>query len=115
MTALLFVYGSLKRGARHHAQLGEAVFLRGVRTAAAFRLLELNGYAVLAEGGSRAIRGELFRVPRTAFDALDSFENTAYERREIELAGGARAYAYIAAPSALAAASPLHTDEWSEV
>jgi len=91
----LFVYGSLKRGQANHHELGSAEYVAKARTAACFSLRVVAGYPALAPG-SCAIEGELYVVAVSALAALDEFEGSSYVRREIELASGARALAYLA-------------------
>ncbi|MEP7052528.1 MAG: gamma-glutamylcyclotransferase family protein [Pseudomonadota bacterium] len=94
-TFLLFAYGSLKRGQRHHHELAAGRFLVEARTAPRFALRLLEGYPLLVPGKS-AVQGELFELPLTSLGSLDEFEGEAYERREIELEGGRSAIAYLA-------------------
>jgi gamma-glutamylcyclotransferase (GGCT)/AIG2-like uncharacterized protein YtfP len=90
----LFVYGSLKRDGRHHAELRGAPFLGEARTA--------PGYAVetLGEPGSGgeyvamvprphalgSVAGEVFLVDAELLVLLDEFEGPDYRRALIELA-----------------------------
>jgi len=90
----LFVYGSLKRGRANHHELQAAEFVGAARTAPRFALRVIHGYPALVPG-SRAIAGELYRIPAGALPALDDFEGAAYSRAEIELEGGERALAYL--------------------
>jgi gamma-glutamylcyclotransferase (GGCT)/AIG2-like uncharacterized protein YtfP len=100
---LLFAYGSLKRGLSNHHELGQACFVAEVSTAPYFALRLLSGYPLLVPG-TQAIRGELFELPTAQLAALDAFEGAAYHRREIELADGSRAVAYLASDPAAGAA-----------
>jgi gamma-glutamylcyclotransferase (GGCT)/AIG2-like uncharacterized protein YtfP len=84
----LFVYGSLKRGGRHHHELEGATFLGPAETAPGYRLEPLGEYLALveaeaAEPGSGCVPGELFEVPLTKLPDLDAFEGDAYERGEV--------------------------------
>jgi gamma-glutamylaminecyclotransferase len=105
----LFVYGSLKRGQANHGALKGARFLGVARTAEAFGLREIDGYPALVPGG-QAIVGELYELSIQQSSELDEFEGEQYERREIALANGGAAIAYLArAPEA---GSPLAGSEW---
>jgi gamma-glutamylcyclotransferase (GGCT)/AIG2-like uncharacterized protein YtfP len=110
---LLFVYGSLKRGHRHHAVLAGAQFVRAERTTSRYRLLDLGAYPALA-AGSRSIAGELFGVDAELLGRLDRFEGSDYERCEVELWDGRRAYAYVAVDAITPGAPELDHDTWSE-
>jgi len=105
----LFVYGSLKRGRANHHELGAAEYVADVRTSPNFALRVIAGYPALVPG-SLSIRGELFRIAVSALPTLDEFEGANYVRREIELAGGERALAYLS--SSPAAGEPYLGDEW---
>jgi gamma-glutamylcyclotransferase (GGCT)/AIG2-like uncharacterized protein YtfP len=85
----LFVYGSLKRGGLHHAELKGAPFLGEAETAPGFGLETLGSYLALipAPGTDQRVRGELFDVPSDLLPHLDEFEGDAYERRELEIFG----------------------------
>jgi gamma-glutamylcyclotransferase (GGCT)/AIG2-like uncharacterized protein YtfP len=93
---LLFAYGSLKRGFRHHDLLVGARFRGEVETAAGYHLVLLGEYPALAEGGDGTVRGELYAVGNELSEALDAFEGTDYERRDVRLATGGMAHAYFA-------------------
>lgn len=81
----LFVYGSLKRGGRHHAELRGAAFLGEACTEPGYVLLPLGEYLVLARGGSAPVTGELFEISEALLPELDAFEGEGYEREEILL------------------------------
>src|SRR6476619_1131354 len=82
----LFVYGSLKRGGRHHDQLQGAVFLGEVETAAGYALEPVGEYlALVARAGARGVSGELFEISESRLPALDNFEGEAYFRGEVRL------------------------------
>jgi gamma-glutamylaminecyclotransferase len=92
----LFVYGSLKRGLRHHAELRGAVFLGEVRTAPRYRLVLYGAYPALTRGDS-AVAGELYRVDEAKLARLDDFEGCPdlYRRDRVELADGRHVVAYL--------------------
>ena len=93
-SCLLFVYGSLKRGLANHQELHLAEYVSTALTAPYFALRVSDGYPALVTG-SRAIVGELYRIPESSLSGLDEFEGDRYIRREIELANGLRALAYL--------------------
>jgi gamma-glutamylcyclotransferase (GGCT)/AIG2-like uncharacterized protein YtfP len=92
----LFVYGSLKRGGRHHDELAGARFLGLAETEPGYRLEALGDgeyLALVPVAGSRdaaasaisAVKGELFEVDESLFPALDAFEGDAYIRGQVRL------------------------------
>ena len=85
----LFVYGSLKRGGRHHAELRGARFLGEARTVPGYTVEQLGEYpALVATGGSEGtVRGELFEVDDALLALLDEFEGDQYERAPLSVAG----------------------------
>jgi gamma-glutamylcyclotransferase (GGCT)/AIG2-like uncharacterized protein YtfP len=84
---LLFVYGTLRRGADNHGQLGGARWLGTARTRAAYELVDMGGYPALLEGGCTAVLGELYDVGNRLCRELDAFEEvpSLYERKTVEL------------------------------
>ena len=88
--ALVFVYGTLKRGGENHRVLAGQRFVGEARTAPAYRLYQLEGYPgmVGAATGGRSIEGELWEVDLPALGRLDELEGTAaglYAREPIRL------------------------------
>lgn len=94
---ILLVYGSLRRGERHHAELGGAAFLGLSRTAPRYALGWLGEYSAL-RAGQEAVCGELYRVTGELLDHLDGFEGPAYRRGLVLLEDGREVLAYFAAP-----------------
>ncbi|RYZ10253.1 MAG: gamma-glutamylcyclotransferase [Myxococcales bacterium] len=108
-TVQLFVYGSLKRGGRHHEELRGSRFLAAVRTAPGYELTTLkvgppgepgepgepsaNEYHALvpAPGQAASVPGELFEVPVELLPLLDQFEGEDYVRKEVRLEPPAQA------------------------
>jgi gamma-glutamylaminecyclotransferase len=94
-TALLFVYGSLKRGQHNHRLLRGQTFVAEAATLPRYRLLDLGPYPglVQAAAGGRPIRGEVWRVDAATLARLDRFEGVPhlYDRRPVELADGPQA------------------------
>jgi gamma-glutamylcyclotransferase (GGCT)/AIG2-like uncharacterized protein YtfP len=86
----LFVYGSLKRGGRHHDELAGAVFLGPATTLPGYRLEPLGEYLALVAAPpelAAAVPGELYELDESKLSALDAFEGDAYERDNVRLAG----------------------------
>jgi len=77
----VFVYGSLRRGERHHDVLGDARFLGVHRSTASFTMLDLGAYPGVVEGGSTAITGEVYQIGAQRLRLLDRFEGCPREFR----------------------------------
>jgi gamma-glutamylaminecyclotransferase len=107
----LFVYGSLKRGFRHHDQLRDAEFLGPAETAPGHHLVLQGEYPALVRGGQGTVRGELYHACATLLATLDEFEGSAYERQSVELSAGGVAQAYFARGSTRELA-PLPSGDW---
>lgn len=95
----LFVYGSLKRGERHHGELAGARFLGPAETLPGYTLVSLGQYsALVAEPGAGSVAGELYELPEARFLALDELEGDEYARVALEVRFGAetvKALAYV--------------------
>ena len=94
----LFVYGSLKRGGRHHDEwLQGATFLGEAETLAGYQLEPLGEYLALiaAPGSTAVVSGELFEVAASKISVLDAFEGDAYMRATVPLRKFGLALAYL--------------------
>lgn len=100
VAAELFVYGSLKRGFRHHDELRGATFQGETETEVGYHLVLLGEYPALIEGGADTVRGERYAVNEALLARLDEFEGSGYERRTVKLATGSVAQAYFASSPA---------------
>lgn len=94
--ALIFVYGSLKRGGRWHHVLGESRFAGCVRTAESWNIVRVGPYPGLVPG-KRSVDGELFYVSAEVLTAVDLLEEhpVLYRRTVIRLADGRPCEAYL--------------------
>lgn len=95
----LFVYGTLKRGCKNHAQLDGQTYLGPARTVPGFQLYDLGDYPgmIVADGelnrptGTAAlagVSGELWLVTPDALARLDDFEGVdegLYRREPVGL------------------------------
>ena len=99
-TRRLFVYGSLKRGFRHHRVLGGAPFAGSVRTARGFHLVMQGEYPALVREGEGYVEGELFLVTAELLVELDQFEGCPdlYQRELVPLEDGTSAESYLIPP-----------------
>jgi len=91
MAALLFVYGTLKRGQANHHLLTGQQFLGEAVTLPHYRLFNKGAHPCLVkvEQGGVAIHGELWAVDQETLTRLDAFEDTPYGfvRAPIEILG----------------------------
>lgn len=99
MEALVFVYGSLKRGHEHHDQMSGATYV-GETELARHRLVLYEGsYPALTQDplAQGPVLGELFLVSEELLQKLDAFEEVPelYERKNVSLECGRMAYAYV--------------------
>jgi len=89
MNAIVFVYGSLKRGRALHHLLQSASFLGTADTRPLYRMFDLGHYPGLVEWpAGLSITGELYEVDSDCLARLDEAEGVAegyYARREIQL------------------------------
>jgi gamma-glutamylcyclotransferase (GGCT)/AIG2-like uncharacterized protein YtfP len=90
-TVRLFVYGSLMRGERHHAELKEAPFLGRAQTAPGYALETVGEYLALVErpASATAVSGELYQVQSGLLQELDEFEGQDYSRGRVVLSAPA--------------------------
>ncbi len=95
-SALLFVYGSLRRGGENHSFLAEARFLGEAWTEPGHRLLDLGRYPGMVVAGEEKVLGELFEVDAETLEGLDRFEGhpSHYQRRRLRLEVDCIAWAY---------------------
>ena len=93
--ALVFVYGTLKRGERNHGWLAEAPFL-GEATLEGITLHDLGPFPMAVAGEGRC-HGEIYAVKPKELLQLDALEGypRLYDRRLMELVDGRRVWVYL--------------------
>ncbi len=96
--ALVFVYGSLKRGMANHGQLDGAACW-GPATVPGFALYDLGPFPMAVACGEPgcAIHGECFVVSAAQLERLDRFEGVPrlYERQRHQLRSGEEVWVYV--------------------
>ncbi|MGM0575681.1 MAG: gamma-glutamylcyclotransferase family protein [Myxococcota bacterium] len=94
---LVFVYGSLMRGMRHHDVLAGAAFVRADATVGWFDLVDLGAWPGAVEPGQASVQGEVYRVDAPGLTTLDRFEGCPdlYVRRRVDLAETGEAWMYV--------------------
>jgi gamma-glutamylcyclotransferase (GGCT)/AIG2-like uncharacterized protein YtfP len=95
---LLFVYGSLKRGQRHHGHLRGAD-LEGTASVLGLSLHDLGPFpmAVVDPTGNAVVHGEIYAITAEQLDAIDRFEGVPrlYERQLHPLRDGREVWVYV--------------------
>jgi gamma-glutamylcyclotransferase (GGCT)/AIG2-like uncharacterized protein YtfP len=92
-TLRLFVYGTLRRGRAHHAELAGATYEGSLGTEPRYAVIEHAGYPALVAGRT-AVDGEVYAVTTEHLARLDAFEGSGYVRAPVLLADGSTALAY---------------------
>src|SRR5437588_338372 len=97
---LLFVYGTLKRGAFRNDLLHGQEFIAEVVTLPCYRLVDLIQYRGLVEDPEQGkqVQGELWRVADERLPELDRYEDVPrlFARKRIDLEGIAEpVFAYL--------------------
>jgi len=80
---LVFVYGTLRRGASNHFRMQGAEFLKAGSIRG--RLFLVTWYPALSCGGADWVKGELYRVSSGLLSELDEFEGCEYRRGKTEI------------------------------
>jgi gamma-glutamylaminecyclotransferase len=92
VSQLLFVYGTLKRGAKNHRHMAGQRFVGESRTIPGYELRDMGGYPGLVSHpeDARGVTGEVWSVDEAALRRLDRFEGVdqgLYRRDRISLTG----------------------------
>jgi gamma-glutamylaminecyclotransferase len=96
--AILFLYGSLKRGHRNHRLVADQEYLGETVTEPRYRVIDLGRYPGLIrdDANGLAVRGELWAVSPCCLLELDEFEGGEgqWVRGPVEIPGreGVEAY-----------------------
>lgn len=116
MAHRIFVYGSLKRGFRHHEELRGARYEGVAETASGYALYVVGDYPAMVRQGTGRVVGEVYTVDEDHLRRLDAFEDCPelYERQSIILEGGRSAEAYLMAPGAVAGCECVASGSWLE-
>lgn len=98
--ALVFIYGTLKRGFINAPHMREAQYLGEARTKESFfKMLAVADYdymyPAVITGGTCYIEGEIYDVSAPLMNFLDGFEGAEYRRGEIQLEDGRTAEVYL--------------------
>lgn len=125
MTDLLFVYGTLRAGCSNDIARIQPRAVRDADARVRGRLYDLGSYpALLLDEGADWVRGELYRVPADAWEALDALEEPVTEARPdgeyfklvtaVCLADGSTrdAWVYSANPAAVKLEHLIQSGDW---
>ena len=113
---LLFAYGSLMKGERHHVELAEATCLGTVRTRELYRLVDLGLYPAMIDSPDMQIEGELYSIPRKLLIRLDGVKELGrlFHRRTIGLESGAEAETYLMNEGQVRGRRRLRVPNWRD-
>ncbi len=78
MSVNLFVYGTLMKGERDHAVLEGMKFLEEIQTAPLYTLVDIDVFAVLLEGGTTAVHGELYSGEPNQIARVHAFQQVPH-------------------------------------
>jgi gamma-glutamylcyclotransferase (GGCT)/AIG2-like uncharacterized protein YtfP len=116
--ALVFVYGSLKRGMANHEQLQGAAWV-GEASITGLALYDLGPFpmAVADDQASTPLQGELYRVSAQLLQKLDRFEGAPrlYERQWRRLRDGCSAWVYVGRKRQVCHAALIASGCWQGV
>lgn len=89
-STLLFIYGTLKRGAANHAVLADQTYVADASTVPGYRLLLVADYPGMVRDPAdrRGVQGEIWSVSPDALRRLDDFEGVPerlYRRGRVSL------------------------------
>ncbi len=96
--ALLFVYGTLKRGFHNHKRLSSARFVASLQTISGYQLYSYNGLPIMIfSGGESRVNGELYEVSRSVLEKIDGMEGhpRMYRRETVIVEDSREVQAYI--------------------
>ena len=113
--ALVFVYGSLKRGRVHHNQM-DGCSWQGEAELAGLALYDLGPFpmAVATDDSNAHVQGELYWVDREHLARLDRFEGVPrlYERQSWPLRDGRAAWVYVGRPRQVRHVRRIASGRW---
>jgi len=113
--ALVFVYGTLRRGQPNHAQL-RGCASQGEAELSGLALYDLGPFpmAVPADGPTDRLQGELYQVNAEQLARLDRFEGAPrlYERQRWPLADGRPVWVYVGRPQQVRHVRRISSGRW---
>ena len=114
--ALVFVYGSLKRGMTNHGQLDDARWL-GNAQLQGLALYDLGPFpmAVISDDDDAVLQGEIHAVTAARLQALDRFEGVPrlYERQAWCLEDGRSVWVYVGRAEQVRHVKRIASGAWS--
>lgn len=114
--ALVFVYGSLKRGMANHGQLDGARWL-GEAQLQGLALYDLGPFpmAVISNDDAAVLQGEIHAVTAPHLQALDRFEGVPrlYERQAWRLEDGRRVWVYVGRAQQVRHVNRIASGRWN--
>lgn len=113
MEALVFVYGTLRRGEGNHRRLATARYL-GATRAAGFRLYDLGGCPAAVACPGSSVAGEVYAVDGPTLASVDRLEGhpVAWRRVRRELSTGTVGWIYTMTPGQVGGAEIIPGGDW---
>jgi gamma-glutamylcyclotransferase (GGCT)/AIG2-like uncharacterized protein YtfP len=120
MAHRVFVYGTLLSGEPNNHWLAHAKLLGRATTLFGFTLYNRGPYPVLADTGvgtGTSVKGEVYEVDDVTLACLDRLEGhpNHYQRTEIALNDGMKAFTYLQAPERCAGMPVIPEGNWHVV
>lgn len=116
MTVNLFVYGTLMNGERDHAVLDGMTFVDHVRTVPRYTLVDIDVFAVMLEGGTTVIHGELYCLEAGQLARVHAFQQVPHRYYEgpVTLENGISAITHFMRMEQVRGRRRLTTGNWRE-
>ena len=112
----VFVYGSLRRGQKHHGLIKNAHWLGENKTEPLYELMDLGPYPALVKDGQTGVSGEVYEVDAITLRTLDQLEGhpDRYRRQMITLADGSTCDTYILPIARTSHAQRVTSGDWTK-
>jgi gamma-glutamylaminecyclotransferase len=118
--AILFFYGSLKRGYSNHHRVASQTYLGDAATVPAYRIIELGQYGgmIRDERNGFAVSGEIWAIDAKCLADLDEFEmgEGRWQRMPVAIAGhdGVQSYCWTGAVPDGVRSGQVWPFDWNE-
>lgn len=115
MNALIFVYGTLRRGLGNHFLLRDSRYVAEAVSSPRYSMVDLQAFPGILPFGMTSIVGEVYEVRPEVLADLDRLEGCPcfYNRQEIDLPGyeGVEAY-FLAQPGSYVENTLIKSGDW---
>lgn len=92
---LLFVFGTMKKGHKHHFFLKGAKLQGEVETEPRYLLYEGDYVFLVCSKQGRCIQGELYDVSQDIIDKIDQASKGKFHKEKIKVKGKEEVFAYV--------------------